>query len=95
MTSILKRDDQMAIPPSRSLVLGVSATATASLKPILPDFRIPAVLQLAGRGRKGWQSESGRGTFLAIPLLTPWAGAVRENGRVRQELARHNTSRRF
>jgi hypothetical protein len=39
MTSILKRDDQMAIPPSRSLVHVVSAVARPPLKPILADFR--------------------------------------------------------
>ena len=39
MTSILKRDDLMAIPPSRSLVHVLSAMARPPLKPILADFR--------------------------------------------------------
>lgn len=39
MTSILKRDHQLAIPPSRSLVLVLSAVRRRPLEPILADFQ--------------------------------------------------------
>ena len=77
MTSILKRDDQMVIPPSRSLVQVLSAVARSSLKPIL-HF-----------GRDGWPRLAVRHerTDLAksVPPLAFLAGArqTHENGRVR------------
>lgn len=40
MTFILKRDCLLAIPPSRSFVLMVSAARGSSLKPILWNFPV-------------------------------------------------------
>ena len=67
MTSILKRDDQMAIPPSRSLVHVLSAVARQPLKPILADFR-KAEEVFYHRGTEG--TETGREDFSvsSVPL---------------------------
>ena len=62
MTSILKRDDLLVIPPSRSLVPFVSVATRPPLKPILPNFhywRVTAYCVVAYWGRSS-AHENGR-----------------------------------
>ena len=80
MTSILKRDDQMVIPPSRSLVQVVSAFPCPSLKPIFRHFLRSTAAPVGPKRVNFWPWRVG-----AEPLER---GARAKTGELTEKLAR-------